>query len=151
VVTTAHGPFTSQSRLLFSRRSRAVALIAISHAQRAMAPEVGLEAVIRHGVDLDLYQAGPGGGGYLMFIGRMSPDKGPDRAIEVARRAGMPLMVAAKMREPAERAYFEQCVEPLLGSDVTCVGEADAATRRDLPAMPRRWSIRSAGRSRSGW
>ena len=132
VVTTAHGPFTPQSTLLFSRRPRGVALIAISHAQRAMAPEVEVDAVIHHGVDLDLYPAGPGGGGYLMFIGRMSPDKGPDRAIEIARRAGMPLMLAAKMREPGELAYFRERVEPLLGSDVTCVGEADAAARRDL-------------------
>ena len=70
--------------------------------------------------------------GYLMFVGRMSPDKGPDRAIQIARRAGQPLVLVAKMREPAERSYFEQRVQPLLGPDITYLGEADAATRMTL-------------------
>jgi glycosyltransferase involved in cell wall biosynthesis len=67
-----------------------------------------------------------------MFIGRMSPDKGPDRAIEVARRAGRPIVLAAKMREPGEMAYYEQHVRPLLGPDATFLGEADTATRLEF-------------------
>jgi hypothetical protein len=62
----------------------------------------------------------------------MSPNKGPDRAIEVARRAGLPLVLAAKMREPGEIDYFEERVRPLLGPDITFAGEADTNTRLDL-------------------
>ena len=54
-------------------------------------------------------------GEYLLFLGRMSPDKGAHRAIEVARKAGVRLLLAAKMREPWERRYFEEYVEPHLG------------------------------------
>ena len=132
VVTTVHGPFTPELRMMHATRPPGLALVAISHAQRAMAPDLDIDAVIHHGVDLDLHRPGPGGGGYLMSIGRMSPDKGPDRAIEIARRAGLPLVLAAKMREPGEIAYFEDHVRPLLGPDVTFVGEADVDTRLDL-------------------
>jgi glycosyltransferase involved in cell wall biosynthesis len=132
VVTTVHGPFHLETRLMYRDRPAGLTVVAISHAQRATAPDVEVDAVIHHGVDLDRHRAGPGGGGYLMFIGRMSPDKGPDRAIEVARRAGMPLVLAAKMREQGEIAYFEQQVRPLLGPDVTFVGESDAADRVEL-------------------
>jgi glycosyltransferase involved in cell wall biosynthesis len=132
VVTTVHGPFSPETRMMHATRPSGLALVAISHAQRAMAPEIDVETVIHHGIDLDLYRPGPGGGGYLMFIGRMSPDKGPDRAIEVARRAGLPLVLAAKMRESCEVTYFEQQVRPLLGPDVTFIGEADVETRLDL-------------------
>jgi glycosyltransferase involved in cell wall biosynthesis len=132
VVTTVHGPFSPETRMMYATRPHQLAVVAISHAQRAMAPELDVDAVIHHGVDLDRHPVGPGGGGYLAFVGRMSPDKGPDRAIEVARRAGLPLVLAAKMREPGEVAYFEQHVRPLLGPDVTFVGEADAESRLDL-------------------
>jgi glycosyltransferase involved in cell wall biosynthesis len=62
----------------------------------------------------------------------MHPDKGPDRAIEIARQAGVPLVLAAKMRETAERAFFEETVEPMLHRGATYIGEADAATKRRL-------------------
>jgi glycosyltransferase involved in cell wall biosynthesis len=132
VVTTLHGPFSPQTRRMFRRRPDRLGLVAISRSQRAMAPDVPVDAVIHHGVDLDRYRGGPGRGGYLMFIGRMSRGKGPDRAIEVARRAGMPLVIAAKMREPAENAYFEDAVRPRLGPDVTFVGEARLGERVEL-------------------
>jgi glycosyltransferase involved in cell wall biosynthesis len=132
VVTTVHGPFWPETRMMHATRPSGLSLVAISHAQRAMAPEVDVEAVIHHGIDLDRHRPGPGGGGFLMFIGRMSPDKGPDRAIEVARRAGMPLVLTAKMRSPSEISYFEERVRPLLGPDVTFLGEADLGTRLDL-------------------
>lgn len=132
VVTTVHGVFHRETQMMYASRPPGLAVVAISHAQRARAPEVAVDAVIHHGIDLELHREGPGGGGYLMFVGRMSPDKGPDRAIEVARRAGRPLVLAAKMREPQEVAYFQERVRPLLGEDVRFVGEADAETRLDL-------------------
>jgi glycosyltransferase involved in cell wall biosynthesis len=88
--------------------------------------------VIHHGVDLDRYPYDEGSGGYLAFLGRMCPEKGPHRAIDIARRAGAPLRIAAKMREPAERAFFEAFVEPQLGGDIEYVGELGFADKLAL-------------------
>ncbi|MCI3948791.1 MAG: glycosyl transferase group 1, partial [Acidimicrobiales bacterium] len=68
------------------------------------------------------------------FLGRMTPDKGAAEAIAVARRAGIPLVLAAKMREPAERAYFDERIRPLLGSGVDFVGEVGGTDKLDLLA-----------------
>jgi glycosyltransferase involved in cell wall biosynthesis len=88
--------------------------------------------VIHHGVELDRYIYGDGSGGYLAFLGRMCPEKGAHRAIDIARLAGAPLRIAAKMREPAERAFFEAFVEPQLGGDVEYVGELGLADKLAL-------------------
>jgi glycosyltransferase involved in cell wall biosynthesis len=69
-----------------------------------------------------------------LFLGRLSPDKGVHVAARVARTAGIPLRIAAKMREPAERAYFEASVAPLLGGDVTYIGEVNGRDKLDLLA-----------------
>lgn len=132
VVTTCHGPFTDDARRIYAEVTGHVALVAISAAQRATAPELPVAAVIHHGVDLERYTPGPGGGGFLMFIGRMCADKGVDRAISVARRAGRRLVVVTKMREPEEHAFFEQVVRPLLGPDVDVRGELGEADRLEL-------------------
>lgn len=73
-----------------------------------------LFGVVRHGIDLSAYRAGPGGGGYLAFIGRMSPDKGVHRAVRVAKEARWPLRIVTKMHTEAERDYYAQVVRPLL-------------------------------------
>jgi glycosyltransferase involved in cell wall biosynthesis len=122
VVTTAHGPMNGELAPLYRALSDRVPVIAISHAQAAQAP-LPVAAVIHHGVELDRYPMGDGSGGYLAFLGRMCPEKGPHRAIEVARRAGLPLRIAAKMRESLERAFFDAAVAPRLGGDIEYVGE----------------------------
>jgi glycosyltransferase involved in cell wall biosynthesis len=129
VLTTQHGPFTPSARMMHAARPERVALVAISHAQRASALGVRVDAVIHHGIDLAEHRPGPGDGGHAMFVGRMTAEKGPDRAILAARRAGLPLVLAAKMREPDEIRYFTERVRPLLGSDVELLGEADVAGR----------------------
>ena len=91
-----------------------------------------MAAVIHHGIDLDVHKPGPGTGGFLLFIGRMSPDKGVHRAVRVARLAGWPLVISARIGEPAERAYFDQQVRPLLGSDDDMLAEQPLAVRVDL-------------------
>src|SRR5207248_10690509 len=75
---------------------------------------------------------GDGRGEYAVSLGRMNPDKGIDVAIEVARRAGVPLRIAAKLQEPAEQEYFASCIEPLLGGDVEYIGEVAGAEKQDL-------------------
>jgi glycosyltransferase involved in cell wall biosynthesis len=122
VVTTNHGPFDASARLVY-RSMRDVAVLAISHHQASTAAGVRIAGVIHHGIDVDAVPVGRGDGGYASFLGRMSPDKGPREAALIARAAGVPLRMAAKLREPAERDYFEAAVKPLLCSDVEYVGE----------------------------
>ena len=71
-------------------------------------------------------------GDSLAFLGRMSPDKGAHRAIEVARRSGRPLRIAAKCQEPGEHAYFEAFVKPHLGPDIEYLGELDHDDKVEL-------------------
>jgi glycosyltransferase involved in cell wall biosynthesis len=137
VVTTNHGPFNVELRDVYRFIARHVPVIAISHHQASTAGGVPIAAVIHHGLDIDEYSLGPGDGGYLLFLGRMTPDKGPRRAAEVARAAGVPLLLAAKMREPLEIDYFNDQVRPLLSDTVTYVGELDHADKATLLAGAR--------------
>jgi glycosyltransferase involved in cell wall biosynthesis len=117
VVTTNHGPFTDQTRPIWAAIAQHASLICISHSQARTSADVPVAAVIHHGIDLDVHTAGPGGGDYLMFIGRMSADKGVHHAVQIAREAGLPLVMATKMREAAEIDYFNAQVRPLLASE----------------------------------
>lgn len=123
VVTTNHGPFNPESTALYRVLGPRVPIIAISHHQASMAGDLPVATVIHHGLDLDKYPAGAGAGGYALFLGRVSPDKGVHTAIAVAHAAGVPLRIAAKMSEPAEHAYFRECIEPRLGGDVEFLGD----------------------------
>ena len=134
VVTTAHGPFTPELRELYAEAAERVSVVAISDAQRRSAPEVPVAAVIHHGIDVERFPLGRGDGGYVLFLGRMHPDKGADRAIVAARAAERRILLAAKMWEPAERRYFSACVEPLLGPDAIFVGEVGGRDKLDLLA-----------------
>jgi glycosyltransferase involved in cell wall biosynthesis len=132
VVTTIHSPFTPTTRRILAEVARHAATVAISHAQARTAGAVPITAVIHHGVDVDVYRPGPGGGGYVLFIGRMCADKGVHRAIGIARRAGRRLVVVAKMRETDEHAYYQREVRPLLGDDVELLIESTVADRLRL-------------------
>jgi glycosyltransferase involved in cell wall biosynthesis len=135
VVTTVHGALTPEMRRRYAAAASAgVAVVAISEAQRRTAPEVPVAAVIHHGVEPARFPLGPGDGGYVLFIGRMTPDKGAHRAIEVARAAGRRILLAAKMWEPDERRYFTQVIEPMLGPDAVYVGEVGGRDKLDLLA-----------------
>jgi glycosyltransferase involved in cell wall biosynthesis len=134
IVTTNHGPFDGELADLYRAVGDAVPIVAISHHHRATAGAIPVAAVIHHGVDVDAFPLGLGEGGYALFLGRMCPDKGVHVAVDVARRAGMPLKIAAKMREPAEMAYFENKVAPHLGADVEYIGEVGGADKLALLA-----------------
>jgi glycosyltransferase involved in cell wall biosynthesis len=131
VVTTAHGPFDDVLGPVY-RAMRGVSLLAISHHQASTAKEIPLAGVIHHGLDLGAVPVGRGDGGYVSFLGRMSPEKGPREAALIARAAGVPLRMAAKLREPAEREYFEAEVKPLLCSDVEFLGELGCTDKLEL-------------------
>jgi glycosyltransferase involved in cell wall biosynthesis len=134
VVTTAHLRFTPELIRLYETVASHAAIVAISHHQRASAPSVPVAAVIHHGIDVKHIPMGAGDGGYVLFLGRMDPDKGAHRAIAVARAAGKKLLLAAKMWQPEERRYFDECVRPLLGPDAVYVGEVGARHKLELLA-----------------
>jgi glycosyltransferase involved in cell wall biosynthesis len=132
VVTTSHGPFDSDLIDIYRAIHDRVDIIAISHHQAGTADGVRIAAVIHHGVDLDQFPVGSGAGGYFAYVGRMTEGKGVREACLAARAAGVPLLLAAKMREHAEREYFEERVRPLLTDDIDYVGEL---TREETAAL----------------
>jgi glycosyltransferase involved in cell wall biosynthesis len=134
VVTTIHGPFNDELTDLYARMAGRVPIICISHDQRSCAPEVPVARVIHHGIDASDFPFGEGKGGYLLFLGRMAPEKGAHRAAQVARLAGVPLLMAAKMREPWERDYFEREVEGLLSPKIRYLGEVPHEEKLQLLA-----------------
>jgi glycosyltransferase involved in cell wall biosynthesis len=101
----------------------------VSHNQRKPQPELPWVANCHNALDLDAYPVHTERGEYLLFLGRMSADKGCHRAVEVARDAGLPLRIAGKMREPAEREYFETHVAPYLGDGIEYLGETSHAKK----------------------
>ncbi len=104
-------------------------LVSISDDQRAALPNANFAGTVHHGLPRDLIPFDPQGGDYLAFIGRISPEKRPDRAIEIARRAGMGLKIAAKI-DHADRAYFEDRIAPLLDDPlIEFVGEIGDAEK----------------------
>lgn len=132
VLTTAHGPFNPELTDLYRTIGQHVAVVAISHHQARTAPTVPVTKIIHHGIDVGQIPVGAGDGGYVAFLGRMHPDKGVHRAIDVARSAGRRLLIAAKMWEPAERQYFAEVVKPKLGPDVEYVGQVGGRDKWEL-------------------
>jgi glycosyltransferase involved in cell wall biosynthesis len=122
-VGTMHGRLNIPELHPVYRRYRSVPLVSISNAQRAPLPFMNWVATIYHGLPRDLLQFSPGDGKYLAFLGRISPEKRPDLAIEVARKAGIPLKIAAKI-DAVDRDYFEAEIKPRLSSPgIEYVGE----------------------------
>ncbi|KRB20176.1 MULTISPECIES: glycosyltransferase family 4 protein [Mesorhizobium] len=125
-VTTPHGRLDYADLAQAYDRFPRFPMISISRSQRARFASANWLATIHHGLPVDLYapdfEAGADGG-YLAFLGRMSRDKRPDRAIEIARRTGLKLKLAAKVGD-GDRAYFEEVVQPMIDGDrVEYVGE----------------------------
>ena len=134
VVTTNHGPFNDELLDIYRVIAPWVSIIAISHSQASYADGLPIARVIHHGIDVNEFPMGDGDGGYFFFLGRMAPDKGARRAARIARQAGVRLLIAAKMREPLEREYFDEQVRPLLGDDVEYVGEVGGDEKLELLA-----------------
>ena len=122
-VTTMHGRLDIPDLLPLFRAFPDVPVVSISDDQRRPLPWLNWRATIYHGLPLDLLSHHPEGGDYLAFIGRTSPEKGLDKAIEIARRVGMPLKVSATV-QPSTREYFEEVIEPMLDDPlIEMVGE----------------------------
>jgi len=136
VLHTVHGPLDPQPLAIYhglSKLAPQVGLISLSMNQRKPGPELPWVANIPNALDLDDYPYHhEEQGGYLLYLGRMSPDKGAHRAIEIAKEAGIPIKLAGKKRERAEQDYFDEQVAPLLGEDAEYVGETSHSTKVDL-------------------
>jgi glycosyltransferase involved in cell wall biosynthesis len=108
-------------------------LVSLSHAQRAERPGYPWLETIPNAVDLAVHPCRlRNDGDYLLWIGRMGHEDGPDRAIDIADEAALPLVMAGRMRTPAERAYFHRHVAPRLADRVRYVGDVDTRQRVDL-------------------
>ena len=127
-VTTLHGRLDHPALATISRNCfPETRFVSISDAQRIPVPHVNWAGTVYHGLPENLLTPNYEPEGYLAFLGRITPDKGPETAIHLARAAGMPLKIAAKIVR-SERHYFTQKIKPLLdGIDVEFVGEIDEA------------------------
>lgn len=132
LLTTLHGRLDLEGLAPIYERWRRFPLVSISRAQRRPLPRASWVANIHHGLPVGDYAPGRGGGGYFAFLGRISPEKRPHVAIDVARRLGVRLVLAAKV-DPADRRYWEEAIVPRLrGPRVEFVGEVDEAGKAAL-------------------
>jgi glycosyltransferase involved in cell wall biosynthesis len=123
VVTTLHNLLGEGTVDAYQTVSERAAIIAVSRAQHRQAPRLPIARTIHHGIDAAGFPLGTGDGGYLLFLGRMAPEKGVHRAVLAASEAGVPLLIAAKMRESWEHQYFRERIEPHLNARIRYVGE----------------------------
>jgi glycosyltransferase involved in cell wall biosynthesis len=122
-LTTMHGRLDLAELQATFDRFPDVPLVSISNAQRRTLPQNRFIGTVLHGLPIDLLTPPPGPQSYLAFLGRMSPEKGPDRAIRIARACGIPLKMAAKV-DKADQAYFDAVIRPMLDQPgVEMVGE----------------------------
>jgi glycosyltransferase involved in cell wall biosynthesis len=107
-------------------------VISISDSQRKPIPDANWQGTVHHGLPPQSFTLGSGEGGYLAFLGRTSPEKGLDHAIEIAKRAGVPLKIAAKI-DRADKEYFEAVIKPLLDHPlIEFVGEIGYPEKNDF-------------------
>jgi glycosyltransferase involved in cell wall biosynthesis len=146
LVHTLHGPFTADTAAFYAQHGHKGALVGISRAQMASAPS-GLQAVgvIPNPIDLRAWPLQERKGDYLLWIGRITPEKGPQRAIAAARAVDVPLVLAGVI-QPGQQEFFDRELAPHIDGDrVRFVGEVGGSAKRALFAnargllMPIRW------------
>jgi glycosyltransferase involved in cell wall biosynthesis len=135
IVHTLHGPFTSQTLLLYSRIARHLWFVAISESQRSMGPpDLRWAGVVHNGIPMDNYPYREDKEDFLFFLGRADEEKAPHLAVEAAGRAGRRLVMCVTTKNERERRYWAEQVEPLLSDDVEVHGECDQRQKADLLA-----------------
>lgn len=123
-ITTLHGRLDLKDLPEVYERWPEFGLVSISDDQRRPLPHANWKATVQHGMPGDLYRFSPTSQGYLAFLGRISPEKRPDRAIEIATRLGKPLKIAAKV-DAADKTYWETVIKPMIDGNplIDFVGE----------------------------
>ncbi|HEX5418021.1 MAG TPA: glycosyltransferase family 4 protein [Chloroflexota bacterium] len=135
MLTTIHGPLPADARIVWDHYPGSYNTI--SQASKKELPDRRYLGVVYNGIDVDSFPFAPNKDDYLLFLGRISAEKGTHQAIEVARRLGQRLLIAGKV-DRVDREYFRDEVEPLIdGGLIQYVGEADGPTKRDLYAHAR--------------
>jgi glycosyltransferase involved in cell wall biosynthesis len=134
-VTTLHGLVHPHDLGALLAEYRDVPLVSISDNQRTPIPGASWAGTVPHGLPRELFSFRGEPGRYLVYLGRMSPEKRVDRAIEIANRCSMPLKIAAKIY-PEERGYFQETLAPLIAGSplVTFMGEVGQDDRQALLA-----------------
>jgi glycosyltransferase involved in cell wall biosynthesis len=123
VVTTLHGRLDIPDLQPLFNKFRKQPVVSISYSQRDPLPQANWVGNVYHGMPGHLHKMGAGQGNYLAFMGRISPEKGVDKAIEIAIKSGIPLKIAAKV-DKADQEYFETEIQQLLSSPlIEFVGE----------------------------
>ena len=132
-LTTLHGRLDLLDLLPFYSTFRDLPLASISHDQRQYLNDVNWQGTVYHGLPHDLLPFRRNVGDYLAFLGRISPEKGPDQAIEIAVRSGMRLKIAAKV-DCADQAYWEEKIRPMIEGhpDVEFIGEIGESDKADF-------------------
>ncbi len=134
-----HGSIHAHDLAALLHEYRDVPLVSISNDQRRPVPDAAWQATVYHGLPRTLFAYRERSAGYLAFLGRMSPEKGVVRAIEIARRCGVPLKIAAKIY-PEEQLYFDRTIAPLLETSrplVDYLGEIGGREKEELLAGAR--------------
>jgi glycosyltransferase involved in cell wall biosynthesis len=132
VVTTLHGRLDLRELQPIFNEYTEMPVVSISNAQRKPLPQANWAGTVHHGIPKNLYSLHDRPGSYLAFLGRISPEKCPDHAIEIAKRVGIPLRIAAKV-DPADHEYFKQKIERLLDHPlIEYVGEINDAEKNDF-------------------
>jgi len=112
-VTTLHGRLDLPDLAPLYREFYDVPVVSISTSQRRPLPSINWQGTVHHGIPIDLYELKKTSGNYLAFLGRISPEKRVDRAIEIAKRANIKLKIAAKV-DPVDAHYMDTTIRPLL-------------------------------------
>ena len=122
-LTTLHGRLDLPEYIPLFKKFKNYPFVSISNSQRKPLPWLNWQATVYHGLPEDLYSFYPEKGKYLAFLGRISPEKRPDRAIKIAEKTGIPLLIAAKV-DKVDETYFKEVIKPLLKSPlVEYIGE----------------------------
>ena len=137
VVHTLHGPWTPWVKHQFALVDGRVHVVAISRSQAAENPEINYAGVVPNGIDIDAYPFRRDKEDFLLFVGRSNADKGPELAVEVAKRAGMPLVMVVKSNEPHEEEHWRREVEPRLTGTETVLSEVSHEVKVDLMGRAR--------------
>jgi glycosyltransferase involved in cell wall biosynthesis len=132
-LTTLHGRQDLADHMPFYAHFPEMPLVSISNAQRAPLPRANFAATVYHGLPLDLHKPTfEPRRGYLAFLGRIAPEKRPDRAIAIARATGLPLKIAAKV-DKVDEAYFREVIAPMLdGPGVEFIGEISEGEKSEF-------------------
>ena len=132
VVRTLHGPWSDEARRFHAALDGRVHLVAISESQKSMNTDLDYAGVVYNGIDIEQYPYREDKEDFLLFLGRCNPEKGPEVAVDVAKKAGKHLKMVVKRAEPAEIRYWERMVEPRLTGDEDIVFDVSHDEKVDL-------------------